>query len=149
MLIRLLPPVNSADGLMSSVFIQHLPVVNKASLKLHAVEQPVSYLETRCPGFEISMPFRILDFLRLPISIPDIIRPGFGRAKRLCVRVTDVGAIAGHFHCLQYLLMHFCQWTFSPICPHLWRARRAGTSQTLVKDLKVHVDTRQQTTKQQ
>lgn len=100
MLTSLLPPVNSADSLVSPVLIQHLPVVNKAPLKLLAVEQPVPHLETRWPGFEISTPFWILDFLRLPTSIPAIIRPGFGRAKRLCVRVTSVGANAGHFHCL-------------------------------------------------
>lgn len=100
MLIRLLTPVNSADGLMSPVLIQHLSVVNKAPLKLLAVEQPVPHLEARWPGLEISTPFWILDFLRLPIPIPAIIRPGFGRAERLCVRITSVGAIAGHFHCL-------------------------------------------------
>lgn len=100
MLIRLQRPVNSANGLMSLVLIQHLPVENKSPLKLLAVEQPVSHLETSRPGLEISTPFWILDFLRLHIYIPGIIRPGFGRAKRLCVRVTGVGAIAGHFHCL-------------------------------------------------
>lgn len=57
MLMGLLPSVNGADGLMSPVLVQHLPVVNEAPLKLLAVEQPVPHLEARWPGVEMSIPF--------------------------------------------------------------------------------------------
>lgn len=52
-----LAPVNGADGLMSPVLIQHLPVVKEAPLKLLAVQQPVPHLEARWPGVEMSTPF--------------------------------------------------------------------------------------------
>lgn len=135
-----LPPVNSADGLMSPVLIQHLPVVNEAPLELLAVEQSVPHLKARRPRFETPTPFGNTGFLCLSTSSPDFIRPWFGWAKRLCVGVTGVGAIAGHFHTVTSL-MHFCQRTFSPILlGRLWRARRAGPSQTLLRALEVQVE---------
>lgn len=85
---------------MSPVLIQNLPVVNEASFEFLAVKQPVYHLKVGRPPCGGYTPCWNPSGLHLSGSI----RPGFGRPKRLCIRVTIAGvaAVAGHFSPVLY-----------------------------------------------
>lgn len=98
------PPMKGGEGLMSPVLIQNLPIVDEAPLQLLAVQLPVYHLKVGRTLRGVSTPFGDASWLHFSVSI----RPGFGRTKRLCVRVTSagVGAVASHFNRFYIVMWH-------------------------------------------
>lgn len=84
---------------MSSVLIQNLPVVDEAPFQFLSIQQPVYHLKVGGPPCGGPTPTRAPRWLLLPGLLSISIRPGLGRATRLCVFVLGVGVrtVTSHF----------------------------------------------------